>query len=81
MSYEEKLKRLRKDIDDATNMKNKAEGQLEALKRQESDLLEELNELGIKPENLGLEIENLKKEIDRLFNEADSLIPRNLINR
>ena len=50
MSYEEKLKRLRKDKDDARNKKNKAEGQLEALKRQESDLLEELNELGIKSE-------------------------------
>ena len=74
MNYEESLKQLKEDLDKAKNMKNKAEGTLEELKKQETTILNELEQLGVKPENLKDVIENLKIEIDELLKEANSLI-------
>lgn len=81
MNYEESLKQLKEDLDKAKNMKNKAEGTLEELKKQETTILNELEQLGVKPENLKDVIENLKIEIDELLKEANSLIPRDLFKK
>lgn len=81
MNYEESLKQLKEDLDKAKNMKNKAEGTLEELKKQETTILNELEQLGVKPENLKDVIENLKIEIDELLNEANSLIPKDLFKK
>lgn len=81
MNYEESLKQLKEDLDKAKNMKNKAEGTLEELKKQETTILNELEQLGVKPENLKDVIENLKIEIDELLKEANSLIPKDLLKK
>ncbi len=81
MNYEESLKQLKEDLDKAKNMKNKAEGTLEELKKQETTILNELEQLGVKPENLKDVIENLKIEIDELLKEANSLIPKDLFKK
>lgn len=81
MNYEDSLKKLKTDLDKAKIIKNKAEGTLDELKKQETQILEELETLGVKPENLDTEIENLKNEIDKLLVEANSLIPIDLLNR
>lgn len=81
MNYEESLKQLKEDLDKAKNIKNKAEGTLEELKKQETTILNELEQLGVKPENLKDVIENLKIEIDELLNEANSLIPKDLFKK
>lgn len=81
MNYEESLKQLKEDLDKAKNMKNKAEGTLEELKKQETTILNELEQLGVKPENLKEVIENLKIEIDELLKEANSLIPKDLFKK
>lgn len=80
MNYEMELKRLKDDLDKATNLKNRYEGRLQTLKQQEEELLNELNKMGIKPENLNGEIQALKTDIERLLKEADNLIPRDLID-
>ena len=66
MNYEENLK----------NLKYKSEARLEQLNAQKKDILNEIEKLGIKPEDLETEISNLKSEIDRLFAEANDLMPR-----
>lgn len=80
MNYEEQLKKLKSDIDRAKDMKNRAEGQLDQLKAQEAQYLEELNKLGVDPENLESEIEKLKKDIELMLEEANSLMPKDILD-
>ncbi len=80
MNYEEQLKKLKSDIDRAKDMKNRAEGQLDQLKAQEAQYLEELNKLGVNPENLESEIEKLKKDIELMLEEANSLMPKDILD-
>lgn len=79
MNYEESLKKLKLNLDQAKNMKNKAEGTLEELKNQESLILAELKDLGVDPENLENEIEKLKGEIESLLKEANDMLPMDLL--
>lgn len=81
MNYEEELKKLKYDIDRANALKNKAAANLEVLENQESQILEELKQLGVEPENLDSTIENLKKEIEEMLNEANSLMPRDILDK
>ncbi|MBC7087304.1 MAG: hypothetical protein H5T96_02310 [Tissierellales bacterium] len=81
MDYEKELSKLKEDLNKATNLKYKAEAQLEQLKHQEEEIIKELEQLGIKPENLDEEINRLKEEIENMFKEANELLPRDLLNR
>lgn len=81
MNYEEQLKVLKSDIDKAKVLKSRAEGTLEQLKKQEAQLLEELEKLGVNPENLDKEIESLKDEIEKLLKEANALMPREILDK
>lgn len=76
MNYEENLKNLKEQLDKLRNMKYKSEARLEQLNAQKKDILNEIEELGIKPDELESEISKLKNEIDSLFNEANDLMPR-----
>ena len=42
MNYDQELKTLKEDLDQAKNLKNKAEGTLEELKKQEEQILKQL---------------------------------------
>jgi chromosome segregation ATPase len=79
MDYEKELSKLKDDLNKATNLKYKAEAQLEQLKKQEEEIINELNKLGIKPEDLEREIDRLKKEIETMFREANELLPKDLL--
>lgn len=79
MNYDDKLKELKIDLDKATNLKYKAEAKLEQLNNQEKQLIAELKELGVKPEDLDQEIVKLEKEIKALFEKADSLLPKDIL--
>lgn len=79
MNYDQELKILKEDLDQAKNLKNKAEGTLEELKKQEEQILKQLEDLGVDPKNLDNEINKLKKEIEDLLSQAQSMIPRDLI--
>ena len=81
MDYEKELNNLKEDLEKAKSLKYRAEARLEQLKKQEEELINELNELGVAPENLDAEIEKLTDEIDKLFKEAKSLLPVDLLEK
>lgn len=81
MNYEKELNILRDNLDKAKSLKYRAEARLEQLKKQEEEIIRELSELGIKPENLENEIKRLTEEIDSLFAEANSLLPKDIIEK
>ena len=81
MDYEKELGRLKEDLDQAKSLKYRAEARLEQLKKQEDDIIKELETLGVKPEYLETEINNLTLEIEKLFKEANELLPKDLLKR
>ncbi|KMK77288.1 hypothetical protein [Alkalihalobacillus pseudalcaliphilus] len=76
---EQDLTKMKRTIEQAKDMRYRAEAKLEELENQEKRLLAELDELGVKPENLDHEIESLEKEIEQALEEAWSLIPKELM--
>lgn len=80
MNYDKKLNVLREDLEKAKSLKYRAEARLEQLKKQEDDIVKELEELNVKPEELDGEIQKLTLEIDRLFKEANELLPKDILN-
>lgn len=77
--YDKKLNQIKENLDKAKNLRIRAEARLEELNKQKSDILKELEQLGVKPEELEGEIVRLKAEIDELIDRADKLIPVELI--
>ena len=76
--YEERLNKIKQDLDKANNLRIRAEARLEHLNRQKDDILLELKGLGVEPENLDHEIGKLKDEIEELIGKAEGLIPKKL---
>ncbi len=76
---DEDLQKMRKAIDKARDMRYRAEAKLEELENQKQRLLEELEELGVKPDELEQEIVRLEKEIDQSLQETWTMIPKELI--
>lgn len=74
--YEAQLKSLRDDLDRQKNIKYKAEAKLEQLYSQKEDIVKEIKEQNIDPENLESEISKIKEEIDNLFKQASDLMPK-----
>jgi len=81
MDYEKELTKLKDLLDQAKGMKYKAEARLEQLKNMEDEIVKELDELGIKPENLEVEIERLKNDIESLVKEANELLPKDILGK
>lgn len=81
MDYEKELNNLKENLDRAKSLKYRAEARLEQLKKQEEDIIRELNELNVNPEDLDHEIERLTKEINLLFKEANELLPKELLEK
>ncbi len=81
MDYEKELHLLKENLEKAKSLKYRAEARLEQLKQQEDDIIKELKELGVKPEDLESEIENLTTDINKLFIEANELLPKDLLEK
>lgn len=79
IDYEKSLSRIKEDLDKAKSLRIRAEAHLEQLNRQKQDLLMELKELGVKPENLEDEIDKLKNEIEELIKRAHEMLPADLV--
>lgn len=71
---EKELIALKNKIDQAKIDRSVAEDRLENLKKEENEILDELNRLNIKPQELKSKIESLEKEISSLLQEAEKLI-------
>lgn len=81
MNYEKELSTLKENLDKAKSLKYKAEARLEQLKNQEDEIIKELNELGIKPDELEDEIMKLAEVIESLFREANELLPIDILEK
>ncbi len=79
MKYEDRLNKLKTDLDKAKNLKYQAEARMEQLLKQEEEIFAELKDLNISPENLEGEIDKISQEIELLFKEANENLPRDLI--
>lgn len=81
MNYEKELSTLKENLDKAKTLKYKAEARLEQLKQQEDEIIQELNELGVEPEDLEDEIMKLTEVIESLFKEANEMLPTELLEK
>lgn len=81
MDYGKTINQLKQSLDKAKDERIRAEARMEQLGKQKQELLKELEEYGIKPEDLENEITRLKKEIEELIAEANELLPTDIINR
>lgn len=81
MEYEKELGSLKENLEKAKTLKYKAEARLEQLKNQEADLIKELKELNVNPEDLDSEIENLTFEINELFKKSNELLPKDILDK
>ncbi|PTM58911.1 hypothetical protein [Desmospora activa] len=77
---EQRIKEIKTKLDEAKNLRYKAEVRLEDLERQEKEILAELKELGVEPEQLDEEITKLEREIEQGLQDAWALLPRELIH-
>lgn len=81
MDYEKDLNQLKENLEKAKSLKYRAEARLEQLKQQEKEIIKELDELGVKPEDLEGEITKLNTEINSLFKESNDLLPKDLLEK
>lgn len=80
-NYEKELNLLKDSLDKAKSLKYKAEARLEQLNNQQQEIIKELKELGVNPEDLEEEISKLTKEIDTLFKKANELLPKDILEK
>lgn len=81
MDYEKELNLLKENLEKAKSLKYRAEARLEQLKQQETEIIKELQDLGVKPEDLETEISHLTEDINALFKEANELLPTDLLEK
>ncbi|SMO55845.1 hypothetical protein [Melghirimyces algeriensis] len=77
---EERIKEIKKALEEAKNQRYKAEARLENLQQQEKEILEALKELNVEPDQLNAEIEKLEHEIDQQIQKAWALLPKELMD-
>ncbi|NLY08467.1 MAG: hypothetical protein GXZ11_00990 [Tissierellia bacterium] len=76
MKYDERISKLKDEIDKARDLKIRSEAKLEQLNIQREQILSELRNLNIQPEDLEDEICKLENEIEQLLFKAESLLPK-----
>ncbi|MDQ0206270.1 hypothetical protein [Alkalicoccobacillus murimartini] len=76
---EQDLKKMKQAIDQARDVRYRAEAKLEELENQKERILKELEELGVEPEGLDQEISRLETEIQQAMEKTWTLIPKELI--
>jgi chromosome segregation ATPase len=81
MDYEKELNLLKDNLEKAKSLKYRAEARLEQLKQQETEVIKELEDLGVRPEDLETEIQSLTSAINELFKEANELLPTDLLEK
>jgi len=79
IEYQKKINQIKESLDKAKNMRIRAEARLEELNKQREEILSELKELNVSPDQLDVEISKLKSEIEELMERALNLIPQDLI--
>ncbi|EGS33138.1 hypothetical protein HMPREF9489_0353 [Finegoldia magna SY403409CC001050417] len=75
MNINERFNSIKEKLDKAKEDKNRAEIALENLEKQKEDILNQLKELNIDPENLESEIIKLQNQIEQDLQKAEELLP------
>ena len=75
MNINERFNSIKERLDKAKEDKNRAEIAFENLEKQKEDILNQLKELNIDPENLESEIIKLKNQIEQDLQKAEELLP------
>lgn len=70
----ERLESLKRQIEQGKTERTRAETTLESLEKQRAEVVAELKQLGVKPDQLNQEIERLKGEIEAGLGEAEELL-------
>lgn len=79
MEYEKQLEKLKIDLQKARDLKTRSEIALENLQKEEEQLINELKELGVSPDNLESEIKQLEEKIQKGIKEAEDLMPTEIL--
>ena len=79
--YEKELNVLKNNLEKAKSLKYKAEARLEQLDKQHKEIIKELEDLGVNPNDLDKEIEKLTNEIEILFKESNELLPKDILEK
>jgi chromosome segregation ATPase len=79
LQIEERIKVIKNKIDRAKNERIRAITKLEGLEKEEKEILEQLKELGVEPEQLADEIARLEKEIAEELSNIEQLLPQELL--
>jgi chromosome segregation ATPase len=79
IDYSKTINQLKENLDKAKNMRIRAETRMEQLNKQKQEILKEIEEMGVKPDDLESEIEKLKNSIEEMINEANNMLPMDLI--
>ncbi|MDP4181377.1 MAG: hypothetical protein Q8942_09825 [Bacillota bacterium] len=78
VDYNKTISELKEKLDSAKNKRIRAEARMEQLNKQKQDVLKELEELGVKPDELEAEIERLKNDIEIMITEANKMLPSDI---
>jgi len=74
MTLRERLDNLKRKQEAARDRKARAEATLEQLRAQEAEIRQELEKLGVTPDNVHAEIQRLESEVQERLKEAEEIL-------
>ena len=80
MNSEEKLKSLKRKVEEVKSEKIRKEEQLKSLRQQRDDLVAQIKDLGYTPENLSTEIKKLEGSVDSQLSKIESKLSQGIVN-
>jgi len=81
LEQEKELGILKENLEKIKGLKYKTEARIEQLQKRKEEILEEIKNLKVDPDNLEGEIEKLKKEISSLLQEAKNYLPIDILGK
>ena len=72
MNFDDRLKKLKNELDEAKLNRARAQAKLEELEKNQNRINEEIRALGIEPDDLESSVKNLKDEIETLLAKAEA---------
>ncbi|MCK4358990.1 MAG: hypothetical protein KAW92_09650 [Candidatus Cloacimonetes bacterium] len=80
MDNQEKLKKLKAEVEEFKSEKIRKEEQLKGLRQQRNDLITQIKDLGYTPENLSSEIKKLEDSINSQLSEIETKLSKGIVN-
>ena len=74
MENRERLDTLKKQVEEAKEAKAKAEANLETYQKQREEIIKEMSELGVAPDNIEDEIKEIDKAVEENLDAAEQLL-------